>query len=220
MKHLQSYPLYENKSRRDLYEELKHDLYETQAGKDLSAIARCTHLGSESWKTWARFKSEIDYMGDRRTVVVETTYNNGGKLHVAPGDQLMWTWGYQPASEWGPRYQHGGDFLTAEQCLRGFWLDLITRFCGEIFVDDQERQEHVTLIETYVKLLAGHAYDLADLRFLITHFKGIATGDISRMDHAAVSVLREKYPDLWQEILKRVDPEGAETSADLGELGF
>ena len=220
MKHIQAYTLYENKSRRDLYEELKHALYETQAGKDLSAIAKCTDLASEGYKTWARFKSQIDYMGDRRVMVIETTYKSGGERQGAIGDQLMWTWGYQPASEWGPHYQHGGDFFTAEQCLRGFWLDLITRLCGEIFADDQERQEHVTLIETYAELLTGHAYDLADLRFLITHFKSIATGDISRMDHAAASALREKYPLVWKEILDKHDPDSLGTLADLGELGF
>ena len=219
MKHIQTYTLYENKTRQDLESELKHALDETQAGKDLLAINKITGMASESHKTWARF-SYVKRGGATVFPAVET--NHKGK-NVAFGDpipttfdgDIIWSWGSRPVSGYGNVYLPGGDFSTAEDCLRSLWEDLVLLICdAEIFPDVLIRKEHVELIKSNIKLFEGHAYDTEDLKFLIAHLKDILS---AKVKPEVARVLRQRFPDIWQTLR---DNPGANTIADLGELGF
>jgi len=218
MKHLQTYTLYENKTRQDLESELKYALEETQAGRDLLAINKTTGMASEKFKTWARF-SYVKRGGTTVFPTVETNYikknaNFGPNLTTSDVD-IMWSWGYRPVSGYGNVYFHGGDFPTAEDCLRSLWTDLVLLICdAEIFPDTLIRKEHVELINSNISLFEGHAYDIEDLKFLITHLKGILS---AKVKPEVARVLRQRFPAIWQTL--SANP-GANTIADLGELGF
>jgi hypothetical protein len=202
MKHLQTYTLYENKKRQDLESELKYALEETRSGKDLLAINKITGMASESWKTWVRF-SNVKRKGDMIFPTVESMTNSG-----------YWSWGYRPVDGHSTQYFHGGDFSDAEGCLRSLWMDLITLPCDEIFPDSSVRKEHADLIRSNISLFEGHAYNLDDIGFIITHLKEILS---SRVSPNVAGVLRQRFPAIWQTLN---DNPGATTSADLGELGF
>jgi hypothetical protein len=223
MKHIQTYTLYENKTRQDLESELKHALYETQAGKDLLAINKITGMASESHKTWARF-SYVKRGGATVFPAVETNHRGKnvpfGSPAISPtpleGD-IMWSWGYRPGefSGYGNVYLPGGDFSTAEDCLRSLWEDLVLLICdAEIFPDVLIRKEHVELIKSNIKLFEGHAYDTEDLKFLITNLKDILSMQVKPN---TANILRQRFPSLWQTMS---DTPGITTFADLGELGF
>ena len=222
MKHIQTYTLYENKTRQDLESELTHALYETQAGKDLLAINKITGMASESYKTWARF-SYIKRGGATVFPSVETNYIRenirfgafGAPIPTTFDGEIMWSWGYRPAGGYGNVYLPGGDFHTAEDCLRSLWEDLVLLICdAEIFPDTLIRKEHVELIKSNIKLFEGHAYDTDDLKFIITNLKDILSSSFSPN---VASVLRQRFPDIWQTLS---DAPGVSTVADLGELGF
>jgi hypothetical protein len=219
MKHIQTYTLYENKTRQDIESELKHALYETQAGKDLLAINKITGMASESHKTWARF-SYVKHGGATVFPAVETNHT---RKNVAFGDpipttfdgDIIWSWGYRPVSGYGNVYLPGGDFSTAEDCLRSLWEDLVLLICdAEIFPDVLIRKEHVELIKSNIKLFEGHAYDTEDLKFLITNLKDILS---MQVQPNTANILRQRFPSIWQTMS---DTPGITTFADLGELGF
>ena len=220
MKHIQTYTLYENKTKQDLESELTHALYETQAGKDLLAINKITGMASESYKTWARF-SYVKRGGATVFPVVETNWI--GKNYIPFGDpipttldgEIRWSWGYRPAGGYGNVYLPGGDSPTAEDCLRSLWADLILLVCdAEIFSDVSIRKEHVELIKSNIKLFNGHAYDMEDLKFLFTNLKDILSVKVK--PHVA-NTLRQRFPSIWKTLS---DNPGANTVADLGDLGF
>ena len=219
MKHIQTYTLYENKTRQDLESELKHALDETQAGKDLLAINKITGMASESHKTWARF-SNVKRGGATVFPVVETNYIRknvpfGSPAPIAPEGDIMWSWGYRPSGGYGNVYLPGGDSPTAEDCLKSLWTDLVLDICdAEIFPDVSIRKEHVELIKSNIKLFDGHAYDTEDLKFLITNLKDILS---MQVQPNTANTLRQRFPSIWQTLS---DAPGITTFADLGELGF
>jgi len=207
MRHIQSYALYENVTRRDFAGELHHALYETQAGEDLLAIT--SHRFREKEKITSAFTSAIYHLGDYRFAIVEPR-------NRMDGNPTYWTWGFFPYDNPGPPYVHGGDFTTSEECLRSLWLDLVTRLCDEIFVDPEERMIHMFLIKAHWKLLEGRAYGIEDLKFIIANLKGIIEG---RIDPSVASILRKDFPHIWKTLGDKKN-DGLETVADLGELGF
>jgi hypothetical protein len=155
-------------------------------------------------------------MGDRRIAAVQTIYKGREGRQGAVGDPIMWSWGYNPAGEWGPSYQHGGDFMTAEECLSSFWLDLVTRLCDQIFEDREERIAHADLIKAHKQLLVGQAYEILDLIYLIDNLKEIIEG---KVNPSVANTLRKDFPNIWKTLGDRKN-DGLETAADLGDLGF
>ena len=207
MKHLQTYTLYENVARRDFSGEIHHALYETPAGGDLLAIT--AHRFREKEKITSAFTSAIDHLGNYRFAIVEPR-------NRMDGNPTVWSWGFYPYDNPGPPYVKGGDFMTAEECLRSLWLDLVTRLCDEIFVDPGEIMIHMFLIKAHRKLLEGQAYGIDDLKFIITNLKGITEG---KVDPTVASTLRKKFTSIWKYLGDKKN-DGLETAADLGELGF
>lgn len=219
MKHIQTYTLYENKEERDSGVELDRALFASQAGKDLLAINKITGRATEKFKSWARF-SYVKRGGVTVFPAVETNYIRknvfGGSIPTTLFDlDIIWSWGYKPLSGYGEVYLQGGDFPTAEDCLRSLWTDLVLLICdAEIFPDTLVRKEHVELIKANIKLFEGYAYNTEDLKFLITNLKDILSMQI-KADTA--NILRQRFPSIWQTMS---DAPGITTLADLGELGF
>jgi hypothetical protein len=208
MKHIHTFPLFENvTSTEALSIELHEALYETPEGKDLLAIT--TQKFRDVEKTQASFLSrDIPELGDRRFATIKPT-------RKAIGGKLVWICGFHPFEEFGPPYYEGGSFASAKDCVWGLWVQLVISLCSQIFVDPVERKEHALLIEKDPSLFEGKAYDIKDLKFLITHLKEIMARDIKE-PHTS-SVLRERFPQIWKTL---IDLPGANTLADLGELGF
>jgi hypothetical protein len=44
--------------------------------------------------------------------------------------------------------------------------------------------------------------------------------DVTNLNPETMNLIRKGHPKLWQEIIKKIPNDAAETSADLGELGF
>ena len=44
--------------------------------------------------------------------------------------------------------------------------------------------------------------------------------DVTNLNPETMNLIRKGHPKLWQEIIKKIPHDAAETSADLGELGF
>lgn len=69
------------------------------------------------------------------------------------------------------------------------------------------RQIAVDLIE---KVSQGESWESALSEML----------DRKDLNHEKMNLIRKGHPKLWQEIIKKIPHDAAETSADLGELGF
>jgi hypothetical protein len=91
---------------------------------------------------------------------------------------------------------------------------LVLYLCSQIFPDTLIRREHVKLIRSNIKLFEGHAYDVEDLKFLITNLKDILSSSFSPN---VAWVLSQKFPRIWKTLS---DNPGVSTLADLGDLGF
>ena len=223
MKHLTTYSIFESNEnpwalplsplKQDLGEELNRVINDTQEGKDLLAVTSMRFRNRE--QSEVVFTSTVTGLNNYRFAIVEPAFHRREK-----GVPLKWTLGLYPYDNPGPPYVHLGDFPTIGKCLRALWTEIVTMLCDEIFLDAYERQDHIELIRNRPDLLAGHAWTLDDLRFLIPNLKSIATGDISGMDHATAAKLREKYPLVWKDIVDKHDPDSLGTFADLGDLGF
>jgi hypothetical protein len=211
MKHLQTFSLFESVNTSiPGADELRHALYETDAGKDLRALVSLHFLGPSSThiRMWAAtfISDELPDLGTGKFVAVEPVTREDG--------QLVWNYVFRSHAMFGPPARNSEDFTTVENCLRGLWIHLVTSICGQIFPGPHDRYEYASLVENNISLFEGHAYNAGDLKFLITHLKEILS---SRVSPKVAVVLRQRFPTIWQTLN---DNPGATTSADLGELGF
>jgi hypothetical protein len=146
-----------------------------------------------------------DLFYDRRMVITYSASLNGKE---------NWTQCWVSSSEFGP--------CTSEETLDEFLKLLLTIVMNKL-IDDSIRykyKEHLelqALIEENLDLFIGHGYTMNQIKFLIDNLKEIVSGKISP---SLMSEIRKGYPNLWLELIKDLDQEGANTLADLGELGF
>ena len=112
-------------------------------------------------------------------------------------------------------------YKTPEECLKSILTIILAGLNTNISREKSNNfflgKEQDRLTEENFDLFFGHGYSMDQIKFLLTNLKEIASGEIG---HGLMSAIRKEYPDLWQEVLKKIDPEGAGVSADLGELGF
>jgi hypothetical protein len=143
--------------------------------------------------------------GDRRMVITYSASLNGKE---------DWTQCWVSSSEFGP--------CTGKETLDEFLKQLLTTATYQL-IDDSVRYEYkkrldlIDLIEENFDLFFAHGYSRDQIKFLITNLEEITSGKISPV---LTSKIRKEYPNLWQELLKNLDPEGVEILADLGDLGF
>jgi hypothetical protein len=206
VKYLKKFSLLEGfpSSGKNKDNKLKDALYTTPAGKDLRAVANVRELGPSPTHLGEWYATFYTHIGNRGFVAVEPVTRDG---------QLFWNY--------GDRYRFDSDtvrnwrmFTTAEDCLRGLWMMLVLYLCSQIFPDTLIRREHVKLIRSNIKLFEGHAYDVEDLKFLITNLKDILSSSFSPN---VAWVLSQKFPRIWKTLS---DNPGVSTLADLGDLGF
>jgi hypothetical protein len=206
MNHLLTFPLFESYNYiEDQASELHNALFNTPVGKSLLDVT--SHRFRDRAKTQSAFTmEEFSELSKKFAVVIPT-----------PAKAHSWTWQIHPFDAHNYNYYSGGDFSSAEECLRSLYAEIVPALCQDIFLDPYVRKAHSDLTREHIDLFIGDAHSVEDLTYLIIHLGRILSGNI---DHSIASVLREKFPKSWQEVLKKIDPDSGVVSADLGDLGF
>jgi hypothetical protein len=217
MKYLQTFALFESKSSKINLVDPLNDLL----------ISRVTlpDLCKNDTVVWSCVIDSEDY--DDYLEAYENSFDKDDGIEYAPIEEeeyLKWVDAYKPSSDHQRTYD---DFM---RCTFGYsdWCEEHRDEPVKWYMDQFEVSKGLGVIlkvwNTSINLLNAsiEIWDAMDeFPEVFQPLLKDRVGElIANWNSQIANEVRTKAPGLWQEVIKAIDPTGADVSADLGELGF
>ena len=220
MKYLQTFALFESKSSKiNLVDPLNDLLISRVTLPDL-----CKN-DTVVWSCVIDSEDYDDYLEAYETY--ENSFDKDDGIEYAPIEEeeyLKWVDAYQPSSDHQRTYD---DFM---RCTFGYsdWCEEHQDEPVEWYMDQFEVSKGLGVILKVWNTSINHLNASIEIWGAMDEFPEIFQPLLKdRVDELVANwspetanEVRTKAPRLWQEVIKVIDPTGADVSADLGELGF
>ena len=220
MKHLKTFSLYESSATKADLSALYSELSDAVWNELMSRIS-LKELYDKDPIAWINVSHGADYDS------YAEEYSDSRASDANPQKGMLEEWEYD-------NYERSYD--------GGYFDDFMAILLGLVAVEFEEdmespirwymREYDVTSgVAAMMRYLAVEGDDESNLLDILIHgigefpnlyplFMRILDALIDEWDLSKMAKIRRESPDLWKEVKKRIDSEGSEVSADLGELGF